>query len=131
MTKPDSARQALIDYLSVQPERTALSRDCRREVERVLGRRISAELLSHAKRTLGVTHRFGSLGSEPGSSFVSYWTLPEENTSRITERDRCMAETLVRATTQQDSEEVGVCLEYGLRRPRQMLLALAQLAAER
>jgi hypothetical protein len=91
-----SAKQALQDYLSVQPDRTARAKDCHQAIERMVGRPVSASAMRYAKRTLGITHR-GEGVSGNGEHYAFWWTLPEDQAATVQRVDRVLAKQLVAA----------------------------------
>jgi hypothetical protein len=129
-SQAEVVRQVLVDYLSSQPDRTALNRECMRVIGEALGRPVTRAVVGPVKRELGITHRSGSLGSKPGETFVTYWTLPEERSSLITGADRDIAEHLVATVARADQAEFLETLASAGGRPNQVITALAQLAAE-
>ena len=123
-------RQTLVDYLSSQPDRTALNRDCLRVINQAVGREVNRSVIGPIKRELGITHQTGSLSGKLGDTFVTYWTLPQERSSKITGADRGVAEAMVDAVSANDSGKVGSLLEQVKPRINQVLIAALQLAAE-
>jgi hypothetical protein len=124
-------RQTLINFLSAQPELTAMNRECYRVIVDTLGREPGKGVVGPIKRELGITHRTGSLSGKQGDTFVTYWTLPEERSSLITGADRGRAAAIVQAVAGGDNAAFATTWEQSQNRLEQLVMALAQIAAGR
>jgi hypothetical protein len=128
MTQPrGTAKEALREYLSMQPDRTATLHDIQRAVEGLLGRKVHRSTLLYAKAELGITHRTGGMKGKPGQQFVSWWTLPGGQSISVQPGDQAQAERLIAAY---GNGEYSRLLDESRPRIDQVITALVQLARE-
>src|SRR5688572_25581059 len=121
-TRPDIER-ALQQFLSLQPDYTATSVECKRAVSEQIGYPVGKSSLFAAKRRLGITgYQRGVPGARsPEPSFVGVWTLPADKATVVEAIDRSLAKKLVAAYGTEDFPEL---MEYALNRPEQVMTVL-------